>query len=81
MTTERMTPLKELRSLFDTDDTSNALRMRRLAIIATLQISNRVEAERLHAGLEAAIRLFENVPEDGRMTFEMMDLSAAEIIV
>lgn len=81
MTTERLTPLKELRSLFDTDDTSNATRMRRLAIIATLQMPNRVEAERLRAGLEAAIHLFENVPEDGRMTFEMMDLSAAEGLI
>jgi hypothetical protein len=74
--TERLTPLKELRSLFDTEDTSNASRMRRLAIIATLQMPNRGEAERLHASLEAAIHLFENVPEDGRMTFDMMDLSA-----
>lgn len=81
MTTERLTPLKELRSLFATDDTSNASRMRRLAIIATLQMPNRAEAERLHAGLEAAIHLFENVPEDGRMTFEFMDLSAAENIL
>lgn len=74
--TERLTPLKELRSLFDTDDTGNVGRMRRLAIIVTLQMPNRTEADLLHASLEAAIHLFENVPEDGRMTFEMMDLSA-----
>lgn len=78
MTTERLTPLKELRSLFDTDDTSNASRMRRLAIIATLQMPNRDEAERLYAELSAAIDLFENVPADGRMAFDMTDLSAAE---
>lgn len=64
MTTERLTPLKELCSLFHTDDTSNVSRMRRLATIATLQLSNRTEAARLYAGLEAAIHLFENVPDD-----------------
>lgn len=71
----RLTPLDELRALF-ASDAPDYSRMRRLAIIITLRMADRAAAASLHQDIEAAIALFENVPEDGRHAFAMLDLDA-----
>src|SRR5690606_27716025 len=64
--------LEELRTLF-AEDGSDTSRMRRLAIIVTLRMTDRDEAAWLHSELEAAISLYDNVPNDGRFTLEMLE--------
>lgn len=69
-------PIAELRQMFASDEDVDHSRMRRLAIIITLSISDRRKASTLQEQLEVAISLFENVRDDGRW---MLDAMAADL--
>lgn len=75
----RLTPLQELYAIFAGDKPPDSSRFRRLAIIITLQMADRAAAASLHQDLEAAISLFEDDPEAGRMSLAFLapELEAA----
>lgn len=68
----RLTPLDELRALF-TSDSPDYSRMRRLAIIITLQMTDRAAAAALHQDIEAATSLYEVDRDAGWLALEFID--------
>lgn len=69
----RLTPLDELRAIFASDAAPDGSHLRRLALIITMQMTDRVAADALHQDLEAAISLFEDDPEPGRLTLALLE--------
>jgi len=72
MTSATRPPLEELRAIFASDEPPDSSRLRRLAIIITLQMADRAAAASLHQDLEAAISLFEDDPEAGRLSLAFL---------
>ncbi|MCL4745130.1 MAG: hypothetical protein KJZ83_06910 [Burkholderiaceae bacterium] len=68
-----MSALDELRAIFASDAAPDGSRLRRLALIITMQMTDRSAAAALYADLDAAISLFEDDREAGRFTLEMLD--------
>lgn len=67
-----VSPVEELHRLFEENGPVDFARMRRLAIIIKLRIPDRAAADALHADLEAAVLMFENVRENGRWLFSAL---------
>lgn len=69
----RLTALDELRAIFASDGPPDGSRLRRLALIITMQMTDRAAADALHQDLEAAISLFETDAEAGRLTLALLE--------
>jgi hypothetical protein len=74
----QLTPIDELRAIFASDDLPDGSRMRRLALIITMQMADRAAANALHQDIEAAISLFEDDPDAGRLTLALLKPTLAD---
>lgn len=68
-----MSAIDELRAIFTSDDRSDGSRMRRLALIITMQIPDRAAGAALHQDIEAAVSLYEIDRNAGRLALEFID--------